>query len=196
MRLALDAPRLRRQAKPAHPLTWTLLHRPAIVVIGLIALSVAGLVATAWPARATPRSEVRTAPDEAFSHVTLGPTPSATPIGALGIAPPPPAALEPTPTPIAPTIVRFRPRHGWTDVATGAEVSVRFSMAMDHASTEAAFRVTVGGTRIDGSVRWAEGHTVLVMRPENDLPYGAAVQLMVLPAPGPGQAVSCDRHRR
>ncbi|HET9345325.1 MAG TPA: peptidoglycan DD-metalloendopeptidase family protein [Candidatus Limnocylindrales bacterium] len=178
MRFALDVPRSRRHARPAQALNRTG-HRPAVAVIGLIAVSLAGLVATAWPADATPRSEIRIVPDGAFSDVPVALTPSETPVGALGPAPPPPVALEPTPTPLAPTVVRFRPRHGWTDVATGAQLSVRFNLAMDHASTEAAFRAMVGGTRIDGSVRWAEGDTVLVLRPARALPYGAVVHLVV-----------------
>ena len=176
MRFALDAPRPRHHATPAHARTRTI-NRPAAVVIGLIAVS--GLVATERPADAIPRSEIRVVPAEAFSDVTLTPTPSATPVGALGVAPSPPVALEPTPTPIAPTVVRFRPRNGWTDVAPFAELSIRFDLPMDHASTEAAFRATVGGTPINGTVRWAEGHTVLVMRPARDLPYGAIVAMTV-----------------
>jgi hypothetical protein len=153
----------------------------------LLAASVTGLVAPAWPAGATPGALIQIVPDEAFSDVTLestpalttSPKPVATPVGALGVAPPPPASLEPAPTPVAPTVVRFRPRNGWTGVAAGAQLSVRFDMPMDHASTEAAFRATVAGGRIGGAIRWAEGHTVLVLRPARSMPYGAVVELAV-----------------
>jgi uncharacterized protein YkwD len=79
----------------------------------------------------------------------------------------------------APAVVRFRPRDGTTDVDRRANVSVRFSQAMDRASTSAAFTVTVDGRRVDGTRRWAEGDTVLVVDLASDLPYGARVVLAV-----------------
>lgn len=79
----------------------------------------------------------------------------------------------------APRVVRFRPRDGTTGVDRGANVSVRFSQAMDRASTTAAFTVTVDGRRVDGTRRWAEGDTVLVVDLAADLPYGAKVVLAV-----------------
>jgi uncharacterized protein YkwD len=79
----------------------------------------------------------------------------------------------------APAVVRFRPRDGTTGVDRGTNVSVRFSQAMDRASTSAAFSVTVDGRRVDGARRWAEGDTVLVVDLASDLPYGATVVLAV-----------------
>jgi murein DD-endopeptidase MepM/ murein hydrolase activator NlpD len=87
--------------------------------------------------------------------------------------------LHVTPASEAPTVVRFRPRAGWTGVSRFAAVSVRFTRPMDHASTETAFRVVVGQRPIGGTVRWAEGDTVLVLTPASALPYGARVSLSV-----------------
>ncbi len=88
------------------------------------------------------------------------------------------APLEVT-TVAAPKVVRFRPRDGTTGVPREANVSVRFSQPMDRASTSAAFTVTVDGRRVDGTRRWAEGDTVLVVDLAADLPYGAKVVLAV-----------------
>lgn len=79
----------------------------------------------------------------------------------------------------APTVVRFRPRDGTSGVDRAANVSVRFSQAMERASTAAAFTITVNGQRVDGTRRWAEGDTVLVVDLAADLPYGAKVILAV-----------------
>ena len=87
----------------------------------------------------------------------------------------PAATLVPWP----PEVVRFRPRDGWTDVDRDAELSVRFTAAMDHASTEAAFHASIGATEVTGTLRWAEGDTVLVLRPAAPLPYGQKVELRV-----------------
>lgn len=78
-----------------------------------------------------------------------------------------------------PGVVRFRPRDGSTEVAPSAELSVRFTVPMDHASTEAAFRATAGDSLITGAYRWAEGDSVLVLRPAAPLPSGARVVLAV-----------------
>jgi murein DD-endopeptidase MepM/ murein hydrolase activator NlpD len=50
---------------------------------------------------------------------------------------------------------------------------------MDHATTEGAFHATLDGADVAGSIRWAEGDTVLVLRPSTPLPYGARVELRV-----------------
>ncbi|HSL33684.1 MAG TPA: peptidoglycan DD-metalloendopeptidase family protein [Candidatus Limnocylindrales bacterium] len=108
-------------------------------------------------------------------------TAAPTPAGVLGARPRLPAAeiADPTPTPEPPTVVRFRPRDGWTDVSPWAAVSVRFTQPMDHATTEAAFVAVVGEKPVAGSVRWAENDTVLVLQPKSALPYGASVGLSV-----------------
>jgi uncharacterized protein YkwD len=73
----------------------------------------------------------------------------------------------------APAVVRFRPAAKATDIARDAAISVRFTQAMEHASTKTAFSVTVAGARVAGTVRFAEGNTVLVFDPAAALPYGA-----------------------
>jgi uncharacterized protein YkwD len=84
-----------------------------------------------------------------------------------------------TRTSAAPEVVRFRPRGGSSDVARDASLSIRFSEAMD-ATTTAAFSATVNGHALTGGrTRWAEGHTVLVLDPTHDFPYGAKVVLSV-----------------
>ena len=58
-------------------------------------------------------------------------------------------------------------------------LSVRFTQAMDRASTARAFSVSVGGKSVAGSVHWAESDTVLVFDPKAVLPYGAKVSMDV-----------------
>jgi murein DD-endopeptidase MepM/ murein hydrolase activator NlpD len=79
----------------------------------------------------------------------------------------------------APTVVRFRPRDGWTDVDRSAWLSVRFTAAMDRRITSRAFRATVDGQPITGRKWWAEGDTVLVLDPKVLLPAGAEIVLSV-----------------
>jgi uncharacterized protein YkwD len=78
-------------------------------------------------------------------------------------------------TAAAPTVVRFRPRAGTADVERESGVSVRFTEPMARATTGAAFRLTVDGTAVAGTVSWAEGDTVLVFRPASAFPYSATV---------------------
>lgn len=78
-----------------------------------------------------------------------------------------------------PAVVRFRPRDGSKDVARSTALSVRFTTAMDRRSTEDAFSATVGTSPVDGALSWAEGDTVLVLRPAKALAYGASVLLEV-----------------
>ncbi len=79
----------------------------------------------------------------------------------------------------APSVVRFRPRNGTEDVARTADVSVRFTLPMDRATTKKAFTVEVNGKPAKGNVRFAEDDTVLVLNPDEDFPYGAKVVLRV-----------------
>jgi murein DD-endopeptidase MepM/ murein hydrolase activator NlpD len=77
-------------------------------------------------------------------------------------------------------VVRFRPRDGSKDESPSADLSVRFTVAMDRAATEAAFTaLMVDGEPISGALHWAEGDTVLVLHPAKALAYGARVQLQV-----------------
>ena len=79
----------------------------------------------------------------------------------------------------APRIVRFRPHDGTQNVARTAAVSVRFSQAMTHATTQAALTVTANGKPVAGTVRFAEGSTVIVFQPTAPLPDGALVVVRV-----------------
>lgn len=74
-----------------------------------------------------------------------------------------------------PRIVRFRPSTGTQDVAPRSAVSVRFSVAMDRATTQAAFTLTANGKPVPGAYRFAESSTVLVFQPGSALPAGARV---------------------
>jgi hypothetical protein len=82
-------------------------------------------------------------------------------------------------TEVTPSVVRFRPRPGWTDVERSQVLSVRFTRPMERLTTAAAFSVTVDGKEIRGSVSWAERDTVLVFNPRELLPYGARVTMRV-----------------
>jgi hypothetical protein len=75
----------------------------------------------------------------------------------------------------APGVVRFRPREEATNTPRDANISVRFTEAMDRAATAKAFSVKIGGKAIKGKISWAEGNTVLVFNPNSALPYDAAV---------------------
>ncbi len=79
----------------------------------------------------------------------------------------------------APAVVRFRPFAESKDVGRDAVISVRFTEAMDRRSTARAFKVSVGGKAVAGSVRWAESDTVLVFTPKAALPYGSKISMDV-----------------
>ncbi|MFI5261327.1 MAG: Ig-like domain-containing protein [Candidatus Limnocylindrales bacterium] len=73
-----------------------------------------------------------------------------------------------------PAVVRTRPAAGATGVALDQAISVRFSQAMDRASTQAAFHVTGFAVPAQaGRFSWAEGDTVLVWTPTAKLGYGS-----------------------
>jgi uncharacterized protein YkwD len=79
----------------------------------------------------------------------------------------------------APKVVRFRPVHRTTDVERSAVLSVRFSESMDRRSAKAAFTATINGKAIAGKVSFAENDTVLIFKPTELLPNGAAVTMQV-----------------
>jgi uncharacterized protein YkwD len=79
----------------------------------------------------------------------------------------------------APSVVRFRPKDGNTKVDRHATLSVRFSTAMNQAATRAAFRVTIHGKPIPGSIRFAEGNTVLVYKSARPLPANVTLVMRV-----------------
>jgi hypothetical protein len=75
----------------------------------------------------------------------------------------------------APGVIRFRPREDATGTPRDANISVRFTEAMDRTSTAKAFSVKIGGKAIKGKISWAESDTVLVFDPASALPYDAAI---------------------
>jgi uncharacterized protein YkwD len=89
-----------------------------------------------------------------------------------------PAALA-VRTSVAPEVVRFRPAARTQDVARSADISVRFSRPMDHASTKKAFSLLVDGKAVKGKVTFAENDTVLVFDPDKDFAYDTRVQVTV-----------------
>jgi uncharacterized protein YkwD len=89
-----------------------------------------------------------------------------------------PATLE-IRTVAAPGVVRFRPLNDTSKVARDAVISVRFTKAMEKATTKAAFKVTAGGKAIDGKISFAEGNKVLVFKPAKKLPYGKKIVMEV-----------------
>ena len=78
-------------------------------------------------------------------------------------------------TVVAPAIVRFRPAHMTQQVPRDAGISVRFTRAMDHKSTKAAFRVTADGKPVAGTITFVESDTVLVFAPSTALPWDARI---------------------
>jgi murein DD-endopeptidase MepM/ murein hydrolase activator NlpD len=157
--------------------------RPALIAIALVAGTFA--VSTVWTIPTGARST--TAPtlpaDLEFRRVEIASEPTPTPqrrlASTVSVTPVPAAPATATPRPEAPSVVRFRPRHGWTGVSRFAALSVRFTSPMDHASTERAFTAHVGKRLVGGRVRWAEGDTVLVLTPAAPLPHGARIVLSV-----------------
>jgi murein DD-endopeptidase MepM/ murein hydrolase activator NlpD len=159
--------------------------RPGAVVGGLVAASLAVTLVIGPSAVATPSSADRPYPPDAFRPLvqppvdsldTSGPAVDSVSSGAQSVA----LDVSPVETAISvPAIVRFRPRAGQTGISRSAPVSVRFTLPMDHASTERAFRPTLNGKAIRGDFVWAEGDTVLVLIPSYAFPYGARIRLAV-----------------
>ena len=125
--------------------------RPAILVV-LLLTSTAAVSAFSTPLAASPASTPTPISADQFHSVAVSePTERPTQRPLVAILPPPtPPEPRPTatPTPEAPTVIRFRPRDDWTGMSRFADVSVRFSQPMDHASTERAFHITVDKKRI------------------------------------------------
>lgn len=157
--------------------------RPAIVVVLLLTSTAAVSAFTMTPITASQATAPTPVPADQFRPVgTSGPTERPTQRPAVAVVPPatlPEPTPEATPAFEAPTVVRFRPRDGWTAVSRFAAVSVRFSQPMDHATTERAFHITVDQKQVIGTVRWAESDTVLVVDPDRALPYRSRVTLSV-----------------
>ena len=90
-------------------------------------------------------------------------------------------------TAAVPALVRFRPAKGLTSVDPTQAISVRFTLPMNHVTTQNAFQVVISGRRIAGHMTWAEKDTVLVFTPVKPLPKGAGVGIRLL-----GTATSAD----
>lgn len=155
---------------------------PALLVAALVVGSIGASALTVGQGAARPPSTPMPLDSAAFRAlpslplVEAAPSPSPSPTGDRASR----APVE-TVAPHHPEVVRFRPPHGARGVSPQAEVSVRFSEPMERRSTATAFRVLADGQPVGGTVRWAEGDTVLVLRPTEPLPYGARVQLVVDP---------------
>ncbi len=93
----------------------------------------------------------------------------------------------------APAIVRFRPRDRGQDIDRAAAISVRFTVPMDRASTTKAFRATIEGKQIKGTISFAEGDAVLVFRPAQVLPWDARVDVAVATSASSAEGVGLAR---
>jgi murein DD-endopeptidase MepM/ murein hydrolase activator NlpD len=161
--------------------------RPAIVVVLLLTGTTAVLAFSTTPIGASSASTPTPIPADQFHPVApAGPVvrPTQRPVVAVvpaasTLVPTPAPTPDATPAPKTPTVIRFRPRDGWTAMSRFADLSVRFSQPMDHAPTERAFHITIDRKPITGRVRWAEGDTVLVVDPDRPLPYRSRVTLSV-----------------
>ena len=79
-----------------------------------------------------------------------------------------------------PALVRFRPTKGTSGVDSTAAISVRFTLPMNHSTTQKAFSVVVAGKKIPGAISWAENSTVLVFKPAKALTKGIGVGVRLL----------------
>ena len=155
---------------------------PAIVVATLLVTSLAASLLSGTPAVGKPLPVYEPLPPGSFQPII--PPAFAAASGAAGLSAARTLSVE-RDQPLweasseGPTVVRFRPRDRQTGMSRFAAVSVRFTVPMDHASTERAFTASVGSTVIKGQFLWAEGDTVLVLIPAKAFTFGARVSLAV-----------------
>jgi murein DD-endopeptidase MepM/ murein hydrolase activator NlpD len=157
-------------------------RRPAILVASLLVASLAASLLSGTPAAGKPRSTYEPLAPNRFEPITPPALAAAGGLARLPAAGTLSAELDrpgPEASPEAPAVVRFRPGAGQTGTSRFAAVSVRFTLPMDHASTERAFTASVGGTVIKGQYLWAEGDTVLALVPTKAFAVGARVTLTV-----------------
>ncbi|MBA2717895.1 MAG: Ig-like domain-containing protein [Chloroflexi bacterium] len=81
----------------------------------------------------------------------------------------------------APSVIRFRPVDGTKRIERGSPISVRFSEAMTHATTRAAFSLTAAGKPVSGTFAFTEKSAVLVFKPAKALPAGATIVVRIEP---------------
>jgi len=157
-------------------------RRPGILVACLLVMSLAASLLTGTPAVGRPPSSYQPLPPASFQPITMATVPVTGVAGGLSAERTLSAELD---QPVseasseAPAVVRFRPRARQTRISRFAAVSVRFTLPMDHASTERAFTASVGSRMIKGTYVWAEGDTVLVLIPASGFAFGARVRLAV-----------------
>jgi Bacterial Ig-like domain len=126
---------------------------------------------------------------EAIAEATLEPEPTAEAPEATQTPEPHPIAMpvEPTPEPVDPTpeptpenaapfIINVNPGDGATGLPLRTGFSIKFSEAMEEATTEAALSVTPA---ICANLHWKAQDTVLLFVPCADWTYGTDVQIRV-----------------
>jgi hypothetical protein len=74
-----------------------------------------------------------------------------------------------------PAVLSFTPQNGSYTTDVNQNISIRFSTAMDHESTQAAFSLTVNGVAAPGTFGWTENDTVMVFNPRSAFRVGAKV---------------------
>jgi hypothetical protein len=74
-----------------------------------------------------------------------------------------------------PTVLTFTPATGTKTYDTNQPISVRFSIAMDEKSTEAALTVYANGNAMAGTTKWSESDTVLSFVPRRSFAIGTSV---------------------
>jgi hypothetical protein len=74
-----------------------------------------------------------------------------------------------------PAVLSFTPQNGSYTTDVNQNIAIRFSTAMDHTSTQAAFRLTVNGVAAAGTFGWTENDTVMVFNPRSSFHVGNKV---------------------
>jgi hypothetical protein len=79
----------------------------------------------------------------------------------------------------SPTVTRWKPAANATEVGWDQTISVRFSRAMDRASTQAAFAISGLDAAKAGRFSWAESDTVLLWQPRAVFHYGTTYTVTI-----------------
>ena len=79
----------------------------------------------------------------------------------------------------SPTVTRWKPAANATEVGWDQTISVRFSRAMDRASTQAAFAISGLAAAKAGRFSWAESDTVLLWQPRAVFHYGTTYTVTI-----------------
>ena len=78
-----------------------------------------------------------------------------------------------------PAVQAFLPAGGTTTGDNNQPVSLRFTVPMDHKSTEAAFSITANGRGVSGSFTWSESDTTLTFVPRRSFYLGSTVTVKI-----------------